>query len=189
MSLSNRRIEGRSGLSFDTRPRQARSLLRMSGFDIRPDRKTPMSDDTTVFKLPETLPSPSELADAWARVIANAVRLAGTTAERTADPHVPHAFAPAAPARAFAEFGAHLVSHPAELWRAQQRAAGDWMRLWGHAAARVMGMTPDPLAEPARGDRRFKDPAWSEEPLFDYLKQAYLLTARRAEELVAGAEG
>lgn len=148
-----------------------------------------MSDDSTVFKLPETLPSPSALADAWARVIANAVRFAGTTAERAADPHVPHAFDPAAPARAFAEFTAHLMSHPAELFRAQQKAAGDWMRLWGHAAARVMGMAPDPLAEPARGDRRFKDPAWSEEPLFDYLKQAYLLTARRAEELVAGAEG
>ncbi|HEX4735971.1 MAG TPA: alpha/beta fold hydrolase [Allosphingosinicella sp.] len=148
-----------------------------------------MSDDTKVFKLPETLPSPSELADAWARVIANAVRLAGTSAERAADPHVPHAFDPAAPARAFGEFAGHLFSHPAELFRAQQKAAGDWMRLWGHAAARAIGMEPEPLVEPARGDRRFKDPAWSQEPVFDYLKQAYLLTAQRAQELVEGAEG
>src|SRR3569623_1096097 len=112
-----------------------------------------MSDDTKVFKLPETLPSPSELADAWARVIANAVRLGGASAARAANPHVPHAFDPAAPMRAFGEFS-------------------------GHAAARATGMEPEPLAEPARGDRRFKDPAWSEEPVFDYLKQAYLLTAR-----------
>ncbi|HEX5184076.1 MAG TPA: alpha/beta fold hydrolase [Allosphingosinicella sp.] len=148
-----------------------------------------MSDDAKVFKLPDTLPSPSELAEAWARVVANAVRLAGVSAERAADPHVPRAFDPAAPARAFGEFAGHLLAHPGELFRAQQKAAGDWMKLWGHAAARAMGMAPDPLAEPARGDRRFRDPAWSEEPLFDYLKQAYLLTARRAEELVAGAEG
>lgn len=148
-----------------------------------------MSDDTKVFKLPETLPSPSELADAWARVIANAVRLGGASAERAANPHVPHAFDPAAPVKAFSEFTGHLLSHPAELFRAQQKAAGDWMKLWGHAAARAMGMDPEPLAEPARGDRRFKDPAWSEEPVFDYLKQAYLLTAQRAQELVEGAEG
>src|SRR4051794_35102389 len=148
-----------------------------------------MSDDTKVFKLPETLPSPSELADAWARVIANAVRVAGASAERAANPRVPHAFDPAAPMRAFGEFTGHLLSHPAELLRAQQKAAGDWMKLWGHAAARTMGMEPEPLAEPARGDRRFKDPAWSEEPFFDYLKQAYLLTARRAQEMVEGAGG
>src|SRR3954468_17653294 len=148
-----------------------------------------MSDDAKVFKMPETLPSPSELADAWARVVANAVRLAGTSAERAANPHIPHAYDPAAPARAFGEFAGHIFSHPAELFRAQQKAAGDWMKLWGHAAARAMGMAPEPLAAPDRGDRRFKDPAWSDEPLFDYLKQAYLLTAQRAQELVEGAEG
>jgi polyhydroxyalkanoate synthase len=147
-----------------------------------------MSDETKVFKLPETLPSPSELADAWARVVANAVRLAGASGERALNPQTPHAFDPAAPARAFAEFSGHLLSHPAELFRAQQKAMGDWMKLWGHAAARAAGMAPEPLAAPARGDRRFSDPAWSEEPVFDYLKQAYLLTARRAIELVEGAE-
>jgi polyhydroxyalkanoate synthase len=148
-----------------------------------------MSDDGKVFKLPETLPSPSELADAWARVIANAVRLAGASAERAASPQVPQAFDPAAPARAFGELAGHLLSHPAELLRAQQKAMGDWMKLWGHAAARAAGMAPEPLAAPARGDRRFSDPAWSKEPVFDTLKQAYLLTAQRATELVEGAEG
>jgi polyhydroxyalkanoate synthase len=146
-----------------------------------------MSDDTKVFKLPENLPSPSELADAWARVVANAVRLAGVSAEKAANPQVPHAFDPSAPVRAFGEFATHLLSHPAELFRAQQKAAGDWMKLWGHAAARAAGMAPEPLAAPARGDRRFNDPAWSQEPFFDYLKQAYLLTARRAQEMVEGA--
>jgi polyhydroxyalkanoate synthase subunit PhaC len=145
-----------------------------------------MADDK-VFKLPESLPSPSELAEAWSGVVANAIRLAGATAERAADPHLPKPFDPAAPARAFGAFAAHLVTHPSELIRAQQKAAGDWMKLWGSAAARAMGRYPEPLAEPQRGDRRFSDPAWSNEPLFDYLKQAYLLTARRAMELVEGS--
>jgi polyhydroxyalkanoate synthase len=141
-----------------------------------------------VFKLPESIPSPSELADAWGQIVANAIRLGGSAVERAADPHVPQAYDPAAPARAFGAFAGHLFTHPHEMIRAQQKAAADWMTLWGQAAARLTGAKPAPVAEPERGDRRFKDPAWSQEPVFDYLKQAYLLTARRAMELVEGSD-
>jgi polyhydroxyalkanoate synthase len=143
---------------------------------------------TPVFRLPESIPSPTEIADAWSQVVANAIKLAGTAAERAADPHVPQAYDPAAPARAFGAFAAHLFTHPDELVRAQQKAAADWMQLWTNAAARAAGAKPEPAAEPQRGDRRFSDPAWSDEPVFDYLKQAYLLTARRAMELVEGSD-
>ncbi|HYG48269.1 MAG TPA: class I poly(R)-hydroxyalkanoic acid synthase [Allosphingosinicella sp.] len=145
--------------------------------------------ETRVFKLPETLPSPADLAEAWSKVVANAVHLATSAAARPLDPHVPQPFDPAAPARAFGEFAAHLWTHPGELIKAQQKAAADWMKLWQSAAARAAGKPADPVAAPERGDRRFNDPAWSEEPVFDYLKQAYLLTARRALEMVEEAEG
>jgi polyhydroxyalkanoate synthase len=145
--------------------------------------------DRRVFRAPESLPSPADLAEAWSKVIAAALNLGASAAERAVDPHVPHAYDPAAPVRAFGEFAAHLWANPAELYKAQQKAASDWMKLWGHAAARATGAEPEPLAAPERGDRRFSDPAWSEEPVFDYLKQAYLLTAQRAIELVEKAEG
>jgi polyhydroxyalkanoate synthase len=145
--------------------------------------------DSRVFKLPDTVPSPADLAEAWSKVIAGALKLASTAAERSLDPHIPHAYDPAAPARAFGAFAAHLWSHPEELYRAQQKAAADWMKLWSAAAARTAGAQPEPLAAPERGDRRFSDPAWNEEPVFDYLKQAYLLTAERAVELIDKAEG
>jgi len=145
--------------------------------------------DSRVFKLPENLPSPADLAEAWSKVIAGALNLGATTAERALDPHVPHAYDPAAPARAFGEFAAHLWSNPAELYRAQQKAASDWMRLWGYAAARATGSEAEPLASPERGDRRFSDAAWNEEPIFDYLKQAYLLTAERSLAMIDKAEG
>jgi polyhydroxyalkanoate synthase len=145
--------------------------------------------DNRVFKLPENLPSPADLAEAWSKVIAGALNLASTAAQRAADPHIPHAYDPAAPARAFGELAAHLAANPAELWRAQQKAAADWMRLWGYAGARAAGAEAEPPAAPGRGDRRFSDPAWNEEPIFDYLKQAYLLTARRAVELIDQADG
>jgi polyhydroxyalkanoate synthase subunit PhaC len=148
-----------------------------------------MSESRPVWTLPEKVPSPAELAEAWAGVIANAIRLAGASAERALDPQVPKPFDPTAPARAFGAFAAHLMAHPGELLRAQQKAAGDWMKLWGAAAARAAGAAPEPLAEPKRGDRRFADPAWSEEPAFDTLKQAYLLAAQRAAEMVQQADG
>jgi polyhydroxyalkanoate synthase len=105
------------------------------------------------------------------------------------DPHTPQPFDTAAPVRAFGAFAAHMMTHPAELIAAQQKAAADWMQLWQSAAARMAGASPEPLAAPERGDRRFNDPAWNDEPVFDYLKQAYLLTARRAIETIQGAEG
>ena len=145
--------------------------------------------DSRVFKLPENLPSPADLAEAWSKVIAGALNLASTSAERALDPHIPHAFDPSAPARAFGEFATHLWANPAELYKAQQQAASDWMKLWGSAASRAAGAPTEALVAPERGDRRFNDPAWSEEPIFDYLKQAYLLTARRAVEMVEKAEG
>jgi polyhydroxyalkanoate synthase len=144
---------------------------------------------STVFKLPESLPSPADLAEAWSKVVANAVHLATTAATRPLDPHVPQPFDPAAPARAFGEFAAHLWTHPGEILKAQQKAASDWLRLWQSAASRAAGDPAEPAAAPERGDRRFSDPAWSEEPVFDYLKQAYLLTAKRALEMVEQAEG
>jgi polyhydroxyalkanoate synthase len=141
-----------------------------------------------VFRLPETIPSPSEIAEAWSEVVANAIRLAGATAGRAADRPVPQPYDAAAPARAFGAFATHLFTHPHELIRAQQKAAVDWMQLWTRAAARAAGAKPEPAAEPQRGDRRFRDPAWSDEPVFAYLKQAYLLTAQRAMELVEGSD-
>jgi polyhydroxyalkanoate synthase subunit PhaC len=145
--------------------------------------------ESSVFKFPDKLPDPRELAEAWAKVVANAVHFAASAATRPLAPHVPQAFDPTAPARAFGEFAAHLWSHPGEIMKAQQKAAADWMKLWQSAAGRAAGRPAEPAAAPERGDRRFNDPAWSEEPVFDYLKQAYLLTAKRAAEMIEEAEG
>jgi len=148
-----------------------------------------MDETSSVWKLPAGAPSPSELADAWSKVIAGALDLAAASAKRAADPQTPKPFDPTAPARAFGEFAAHLWANPMQIFAAQQEAASDWMKLWSATAAKAAGASPEPLIAPERGDRRFGDPAWSEDPLFDYLKQAYLLTAKRALDMVEKAEG
>jgi polyhydroxyalkanoate synthase len=63
------------------------------------------------------------------------------------------------------------------------------MELWGASASRLAGRPVEPVITPERGDRRFGDAAWSEDPVFDYLKQAYLLASKQAADLVAKSEG
>jgi polyhydroxyalkanoate synthase len=53
----------------------------------------------------------------------------------------------------------------------------------------MQGEPAPAVASPDPRDNRFKDPEWSDNPVFDLLKQAYLVTSRWAEEMVEGAEG
>jgi polyhydroxyalkanoate synthase len=46
-----------------------------------------------------------------------------------------------------------------------------------------------PVAEPAKGDWRFKDEEWSKNFVFDFLKQSYLITARHMQQAVAQVKG
>ena len=45
------------------------------------------------------------------------------------------------------------------------------------------------MIEPAPEDRRFRDQAWSDNALFDFIKQSYLLTARSMQGVVKEVEG
>src|SRR3546814_9309745 len=52
-----------------------------------------------------------------------------------------------------------------------------------------MGEEAEPMATPVRGNRRFKHPEWNENELFNFVKQAYLLTARWMQSTVKDVEG
>ena len=79
---------------------------------------------------------------------------------------------------AFLEFTGRMMSDPAKLVQAQVSLWQDYMTLWQRTAERFLGGKAAPLVEPAPGDRRFKDTAWTDGTLFDFIKQSYLLTAR-----------
>jgi len=57
------------------------------------------------------------------------------------------------------------------------------------AAKRMAGEEAEPVVAPDPKDKRFSDPEWSQNQFFDFLKQAYLLTALWSERLVRDAEG
>ncbi len=90
---------------------------------------------------------------------------------------------------AFLEMTARLMADPAKLMQAQMSLWQDYLSLWQTTASRMMGQDTDPVIEPEKGDRRFRDPAWNENQVFDYMKQSYLLTSRWLEDVVGEVEG
>jgi len=89
----------------------------------------------------------------------------------------------------FTDFTARMLADPNRLLQAQMDLWGQYMKLWQVTAQRMMGQKVEPVAEPAKGDKRFADPAWRDEVVFDYLKQSYLLTARWLQGTIKEVEG
>ena len=92
-------------------------------------------------------------------------------------------------ARAFGEIAKQWMAEPHRFAAAQQELAGEFVDLWTRTVASQLGEHVEPLAAPEPGDNRFKDAEWSANPFFDYWKQAYLLTSRWTEQLVAETNG
>ena len=87
------------------------------------------------------------------------------------------------------------LGHVAEYWledpqralEAQNRLGKAYLDLWAAAAKRLTGEEIAPVVTPEAGDKRFADPEWSSNQYYDFLKQAYLLSARWAKQLVSDA--
>ena len=91
--------------------------------------------------------------------------------------------------RTFLELTAHLMTDPATVMQAQFSLWNDYLRLWHNTGQRMLGQSPAPVVEPDRTDRRFRDPAWEEHALFDFIKQSYLLSSRWLVNTVNEVDG
>ena len=90
---------------------------------------------------------------------------------------------------AFIEMTARLMANPAQLVQAQIGFWQDYLTLWQNTANRVMGMESKPVINAPSNDRRFKDDAWRESEVFDFIKQSYLLSARYVQDIVTHVDG
>ena len=77
-----------------------------------------------------------------------------------------------------------LASRPEKLFAAQADLFNRYLDLWAGATRQAAGETPAP--PPA--DKRFKDPAWSENPMFDVMRRSYLITSDWMNGLVSSVE-
>jgi len=83
----------------------------------------------------------------------------------------------------------HWLADPARFAEAQTELLRSYAQIWNNSLRRMMGEDVAPLIEPEKGDNRFNDPDWSDNPYFDFWKQSYLITSRWAEDLLASTEG
>ncbi|THF66825.1 class I poly(R)-hydroxyalkanoic acid synthase [Pseudothauera nasutitermitis] len=59
----------------------------------------------------------------------------------------------------------------------QKELAEKHMALWSSMLARTKDEPAQAVVQPQPGDRRFSAPEWAESPVFDYVRQAYLLNS------------
>jgi len=85
--------------------------------------------------------------------------------------------------------GADLWADPAKLAQMQTQMWTEGLNLW----QRMLGQTPaddtDALKAKAESDRRFAAPEWAAHPMFDMIRQSYLLVSERLLGSVDALEG
>ncbi len=83
----------------------------------------------------------------------------------------------------------YWLSDPKRAAELQAGLGRAYLDLWGHAMLRMTGHDAPAIIPPDPRDKRFKDPEWNSNQFFDFLKQAYLLASKWANDLVENAEG
>ena len=92
-------------------------------------------------------------------------------------------------AKAFMDLWAGILSNPWKVAESQVKMFWDYTALWSNTWLRMLGQQAGTVAEPPKGDNRFRDEEWHNHFLFDYLKQSYLIAGRHVREAVCGVEG
>lgn len=72
----------------------------------------------------------------------------------------------------------------AMLFNKQMAFMNQQAELWQSATKALLGTKVDPVVSEERNDKRFNDSEWSENPVYNYLKQSYLLNSNMMQEMV-----
>jgi polyhydroxyalkanoate synthase len=84
---------------------------------------------------------------------------------------------PAGIGQAFLQLTAKMIADPMSIAQMQLELWTDHMKLWQRTTERLFDLTGKSDQRPAATDRRFQHPAWTENVLFDYIKQSYVISA------------
>ena len=149
----------------------------------------PNQSSSSTSALPPN-PDPERLHAAMNRVAERSRRIVQAFAERQASGA--QAFNPLEPgvvSKTYQTLWQHMLADPARLVQAQASLWQDYAKLWESTARRMAGEDAEPVAAPEPGDRRFKDDAWAENPIYDHIKQSYLLASKFMLSTVRETEG
>ncbi len=150
-----------------------------------------MDDEPTSTDLPFTVKNPEVLAGNIARFIEEGGRVLAAYLKPREEGNPPP------------ELSGHLTdmiktltavyeywtADPARLLQAQSYLYAGYVNLWTSSLARMLGEAVPPAVVPKPTDKRFGAAEWERNQLFDFVKQAYLITTGWAELLVTNAHG
>lgn len=91
--------------------------------------------------------------------------------------------------KGMAGFWAGLMQNPEKAVTAQMDLMQKYMALAQYTMDRLNGKEGGTPLVPPDQDRRFRDKRWTENPLFDHLRQSYLLTGRWVQDQLTHMEG
>lgn len=90
--------------------------------------------------------------------------------------------------KTLSKVGQYWMEDPHRALEAQTSLLTSYFDLWSQSIQKLSNEDfKDPFAD--RKDRRFSDPDWQEQPLFEMLRNAYWVTSDWAERMVAQSQG
>lgn len=104
------------------------------------------------------------------------------------DPVLPQAD-PFHSAPEFGEVWTQIMSQPELVMQAQADLMKGYLDLWSNTTKRVVTGDEAAAIKPEAGDKRWRSKDWSENPVFDAIKQSYLLNQHFLMGLVHGVDG
>jgi polyhydroxyalkanoate synthase len=168
-------------------PKPQTSQFAGFGFGAAPDMGQGL--DALKAMTPEQLKTLETLSVNLAKAAVTAQGAIAESALRQADAPAALSPDPFHVGPAMAEVVGQLANQPQTLMRAQADLFQRYMQLWSATSRRAYGEQVEPVVKPARNDKRFNDPEWRDNPLFDVMKQSYLVTTNWLNDLVSSVEG
>ncbi|MGB2649982.1 MAG: class I poly(R)-hydroxyalkanoic acid synthase, partial [Pseudolabrys sp.] len=96
---------------------------------------------------------------------------------------------PAGIGRAFLNLTAKMIADPMSIAQMQLELWQEHVKLLQGTTERLFGLTSKSNQRSVATDRRFQHPAWTENVLFDYIKQSYLVYAEAILSTVNRVDG
>ncbi len=151
-----------------------------------------MSEPKSPMPPAAKLADPAKLAANLAKLFEHSAVLARVLADQ-AEPRFAESQTQILPAQLIAKTLQDVVQaymrDPQNVMAAQARLWEQYTAIWNNAWSRATGADVVPVVSPAPNDKRFKDPDWSDNTLYDAIKQFYLATSGWAMEMVKDADG
>lgn len=145
-----------------------------------------MPDTTEAVR---TRPDFVDLSRQFAELTAQAQRISGQMMQTQTSADALGMGDPMSVSRIFGEAMQKLWADPVKLATAQMDWWQNYAQLCQNTMTRFWGGEVTPLIEPAKTDKRFKDPLWQDSAAFDFIKQSYLLSSKWVQDLVSNVDG